>query len=296
MQALAIVIGVALTLSGPGLSAQAPPQVVKLAVTGLVGMEELQREFGAFLEVIEQASGLDVEFYPVTNRAAASEALKWKRVDFVLSGPAEYVVMKKRAGAVPVVGFSRPDYFAAVFVLAESEIRRAADLKGKKVGFSTVGSSSGHLGPMQLLADYGVDPLKDIEAVHLKTQTAFEALKRGDIAALGFGAEKFNQLREDEALKGGLPQGAFRVVLRGPDLPNDVLMAGAHVPQPVIDAMRKVFVDKSDALIKAMLNSGRDDKYRGMKFLPAIRDADYDYVRTMYKTAGFPEYADFVGN
>jgi phosphonate transport system substrate-binding protein len=36
-------------------------------------------------------------------------------------------------------------------------------------------------------------------------------------------------------------------------------------------------------------------KYQGMHFLAAIEDRDYDYVRSMYATIGYPEYAEFVG-
>jgi phosphonate transport system substrate-binding protein len=33
-----------------------------------------------------------------------------------------------------------------------------------------------------------------------------------------------------------------------------------------------------------------------MKFLAGIADDDYDYVRSMYATIGFPQYAEFVGD
>jgi phosphonate transport system substrate-binding protein len=31
-------------------------------------------------------------------------------------------------------------------------------------------------------------------------------------------------------------------------------------------------------------------------FLPTPRDADYNYVRAMYRTIGQPQFSDFVGN
>ena len=33
-----------------------------------------------------------------------------------------------------------------------------------------------------------------------------------------------------------------------------------------------------------------------MMFLPTVKDSDYNYVRAMYRTIGYPEYAEFVGN
>ena len=57
--------------------------------------------------------------------------------------------------------------------MADSGIFEPNQLRGKKVGFSSVGSTSGHLGPMQVLADYGLDPTRDVKPVHLKSRLAF---------------------------------------------------------------------------------------------------------------------------
>ncbi len=94
---------------------------------------------------------------------AARRRLKhWPRrkVDFVLTGPAEYVVMRKRTDAQPIVGFSRPDYFSAIIVLADSGIDSVMDLKGKTIALGDIGSTSNHLAPAQVLADYGLNPTR----------------------------------------------------------------------------------------------------------------------------------------
>lgn len=272
-------------------------QAVKLAITDLVGLEQLQAEFGAFVEVLEDATGFDIEFYPVTNRTAAAEALRFKRIDFVLTGPAEYVVMRKRTKAEPVVGFSRPDYFSGIIVMADSKYQTVADLKGEKIAVGSVGSTSNHLGPMQVMADLGLDARNQAEVIHTDRKIAWESLKNGDIAAIGINYGKFQSLREKEMVKqGGLPPGAFRVIGRGRDLPNDVLMVGPHVDRAVVTKLRNAFTSQSDQLIAAILKGEDNQKYRGMKFLAEIDDADYNYVRMMYKTIGYPEYADFVGD
>lgn len=274
----------------------AEAKTIKLAVTDLVGMEELQREFGAFTKTLSNATGYDIEFLPVTNRTAAVEALRFKQVDFVLTGPAEYVVIKKRTNANIVVGFSRPDYFAVLISRADSPYTLANQLKGQKVAMGSVGSTSKHLGPIQAMADAGLDPLNDVEVINTKIPVAWEALKKGDVAAVGMNHLKFLSYRKKELAKGGMQPGDFRVIGRGPDLPNDVLMAGAHVDADVVETVRKAFVTKSDDLIQAILQGEDNKKYAGMAFLDTIKDQDYDYVRAMYKTAGYPEYSDFIGD
>jgi phosphonate transport system substrate-binding protein len=86
------------------------------------------------------------------------------------------------------------------------------------------------------------------------------------------------------------------VIGRGPDLPNDVLMAGAHVDDAVVKTVQNAFVENSDVLITAILQGDDNQKYKGMAFLTTIKDEDYDYVRSIYRTAGYPEYSDFIGN
>lgn len=279
-----------------GFAPAAQAQSIKLAVTDLVGLEELQREFGAFVSTLERATGYEVEFYPVTNRTAAAEALRFKKIDFVLTGPAEYVVINKRTKAQAVVGFSRPDYFSVVVVLADGPIRDIRELKGHKIALGSVGSTSKHLGPMQVLADAGLQPLKDVEQINTKLPVAWEALKRGDVAAVGMTNDKFLTLRSQEHEGGGLHPGAFRVVGRGRDLPNDLLMAAPHVDPSVVATVRKAFTAHSSELVSAILKGEDNQKYHGMVFLPTVADADYHYVRQMYATIGYPEYADFVGD
>ena len=268
-------------------------QKIKMAVTDLEGMEELQREFGALKEKLTELTGYEFEFFPVNNRTAAVEALKSKRVDFVLTGPAEYVIFKKRVNAEPVVGFSRPDYFASLIVLSNSGINSVKDLKGKQVAMGDVGSTSKHLAPMQIIHDNGLDPLKDIKTVHVDYKVGWEALKRGDVAALGTTTDKFMKMRSKEK---NLAPGAFKVIARGPDLPNDVLLAGPHVAEDMIAKIRSVFENHADELVSSILTGEDNQKYMGMVFLPKVKDSDYNYVRSMYATIGYPQYSDFVGD
>lgn len=271
------------------MNAMAAKQVI--AVTDIEGLEMLQREFGTFKNLLSEKLGSEIDFYPVPNRTAAVEAVKSKNVDFVLTGPAEYVVFKKLTNAQPVIGFSRPDYFCSMVVLADSGINSVQDLRGKKIAIGGVGSTSKHLAPMQILADNGLDPLKDVKIVHTSVDLGWQALKRGDVAAWGMTTDKFIKLRGKDK---DLQPGAFKVIARGPDLPNDVLLAAKHVDPQTIEKMKRVFTQYSDELVQAILQGEDNKKYTGMKFLPMVEDKDYDYVRSMYRTIGYPKFASFV--
>lgn len=277
------------TLGLAALSVQA--QTIRMAVTDIVGLENLQREFGGFQKILSEKSGMKVELFPVPNRTAAVEALNAKKIDLVLTGPAEYVVFKKRSNAKLVVGFSRPEYYGSVVTLVGSGIDGVEDLKGKKVALGDVGSTSRHLSPIQVLADLGVQPQKDFQVLHVNRNVAVEAMKRGDVAAIGINRTDLPGLSKK------FPDVVFKVIARGRDLPNDVLLAGAHVPDATVAAMKKVFSENSPALIDAVLmGPDENQKFRGMAFIPAVADSDYNYVRKMYATIGQPQYAEFVGD
>jgi ABC-type phosphate/phosphonate transport system substrate-binding protein len=154
--------------------AAAAAEPVKFAVTDIEGLETLQREFGPFRELLSELTAVEIELFAVNSRTVAAEALRNEQVDFVLTGPPEYVVMRKLTNAEPVVAFSRPDYFSAIIVMADSRFQRPEDLKAQRVAFGDVGSTSNHLAPAQILADYGVT---DIETIHTSTDIAHEALR-----------------------------------------------------------------------------------------------------------------------
>lgn len=262
---------------------------VKMAVTDVEGLEELQNEFGAVAKALEMSTGLTVELIPVNSRTAAVEAMNADQVNFVLTGPAEYVVMKELTDAQIVVAWQRPDYFGQIVTLAGGEIKTAADLKGKIVSFGSVGSTSQQLGPAQALADLGLEYGVDYDAQIIKRNVAIEALIRGDIQGIGMNFGHLNRARA------AYPDVAFTVVARGPDLPNDLLVAAKDVDASVLQKVTDAFTKDGAAMMEAVLSADGNQKYRGGFFLETVDDADYDYVRSMYKTIGINTFTDFVG-
>jgi ABC-type phosphate/phosphonate transport system substrate-binding protein len=81
---LAAALAITLAAAMPAIA-----EPVKFAVTDIEGLEALQQEFGAFEAALEEATGLEIELYPVASRTTAVEALNASQVDLVLTGPAE---------------------------------------------------------------------------------------------------------------------------------------------------------------------------------------------------------------
>lgn len=273
------------------LTAQAAvaEDVIRFAVTDIDGLESLQKEMGPFKDAFEAASGLTVEFFPVSGRTVAVEAMAADQVDFVLTGPAEYVVFNARLDAQPVVTWNRPDYYSNVVVLDASPVQSAADLKGQKVSFGEIGSTSQHLQPATLLAEAGLTYGSDYEPVFLKRNVAMEALIKGEIAAIGLNRTHIDQITE------AFPDQKLRVLIKGDALPNDILLASAKVPAETVDAVRKTFAEHGEELLAAITATEENEKYIGGSFDASVTDADYDGVRKMFVNVGVTEFTEFVG-
>lgn len=261
---------------------------VKFAVTDIEGLETLQQEFKQFETALEDASGLDIELIPVSSRTAAVEAINQDLVDLILTGPAEYIVIDGLTDVQIVTAWQRPGYYAQIVTMADGPIKRVGDLKGQTVTFGSVGSTSQHLGPAQTLADYGLEYDKDYAAKIITRNVAVEALIRGDVQAVGMNEGHLSRVRA------AFPDSAFTVVARGPDLPNDILLARGDLEADKIAAIKSAFVDHGKELLDAVLAGEDNQKYRGGFFLNNVKDEDYDYVREMYGTIGVDTSA-FVG-
>lgn len=275
-----------------GLAAASPiaaQDIIRFAVTDIDGMEALQREMGPFKEAFEAASGLKVEFFPVSGRTVAVEAMAADQVDFVLTGPAEYVVFNARLDAQPVVTFRRPDYYSNVVVLDSNAAQSPADLKGMKISFGEIGSTSQHLAPVDLLTKAGLAYSVDYEPVFLKRNVAMEALISGEIAAIGLNRTHIDQLTEK------FPDQKLRILVKGDQLPDDILLASSKVAPEVVEAVRKTFAEQGETLLAAITSTEENAKYIGGSFNAAVTDADYDVVRKMYENIGITEFTEFVG-
>lgn len=263
---------------------------IRFAVTDIDGLESLQREYGPFKAAFEKASGLTIDFFPVSGRTAAVEAMAADQVDFVLTGPAEYVVFNARLKAQPVVVWTRPNYKSSIVVTEESPVKSLADLKGKKVSFGEIGSTSQHLGPATILADGGLAYGKDYEAVFLKLNVAAEALLRNDIAAIGLNQTHLARIQK------AFPDKKFRSLGDGIVLPDDLILASPKVKPEVVEKVRKAFLEQAQPIMQAVVSTKENKKFEGGQFLAQVSDRDYDIVRRMFVNVGVKEFTKFIGN
>jgi phosphonate transport system substrate-binding protein len=126
---------------------------------------ELQRKFTPLGEYLSEKTGMEVSFVPVTDYAAAVEALVSGKVDLAWFGGFTFVQANIRSnGEVePIIQRAEDETFKSVFITTtDSGISSLEDLKGKTFAFGSPSSTSGHLMPRSFLMKSGIQPDNDM--------------------------------------------------------------------------------------------------------------------------------------
>lgn len=174
----ALVLGVGLIAA----AAQAQ-QVFRVTAIPDESPTELARKAAPLVKYLEGALGMKVEYTPVTDYAAAVEALVNKKVDMAWFGGFTFVQANVRSGGkiIPLVQREEDEKFRSVFISSDPAVKSLADLKGKDVSFGSQSSTSGHLMPRSFLLQANINPEKDFARV------AYSGAHDATIAAVASG-------------------------------------------------------------------------------------------------------------
>ncbi|AXF55911.1 phosphate/phosphite/phosphonate ABC transporter substrate-binding protein [Salicibibacter kimchii] len=255
------------------------PDELRFADTGVEGMEELQREFEPFQEELEETIGVDIEFFAVTDRTIGSTAMEYDQVDVLLAGPSEYAQVKSVVpDAELLAGIERGEYHAAFIVHEDSDIESLADVEGHSIAMKDAGSTSGHVGPSEMLIDEGMDVDEDVD-IQLLDEARFDAFLNRDVEVMATGIKDYHEMVEEHG------DDDFRLIAEGETLPNDVFVASPELPDDLIEHMRESMLENDEALLDSILVTGENDKYVDGTFAEA-HDEDYDSMRNAYEELG----------
>ena len=145
---------------------------------------ELARKFAPLGQYLEAKLGMKVEWTPVTDYAAAVEALVSKKVDLAWFGGFTFVQASVRSDGrvIPLVQREEDEKFHSVFITdASSGINKLEDLKGRTLSFGSPSSTSGHLMPRSFLLAAKINPDSDLKRV------SFSGAHDATIAAVASG-------------------------------------------------------------------------------------------------------------
>ncbi|WP_071515286.1 phosphate/phosphite/phosphonate ABC transporter substrate-binding protein [Geitlerinema sp. PCC 9228] len=271
--------------SSASSNAQKP---LRFTVTDVQGLENLKQQYEPFRQAWSQVLQQPVEFVPVNGYTEAAAALRLDRVDIALSGPSEYVLIRTRTEATPIVAITRPNYHSAVVVPAESPIQSLDELKNKEIAMREIGSTSGHIGPTGILLEAGLDPKTDYQAKMLGDRGSLAALANREVDAWAGPWLDYQQFLQRENISAD----DYRMVKKGPPLPNDVFMASSFMDKNTIADIRDRTLANQQKLIDILAT--REKKYEQSQ-LVAAQDTDYDPIRNVYRAIGQGDFLNSEG-
>ena len=276
------VVAAVLAATGAAFAQQASQQVFRITAIPDESPTELARKAQPLIKYLEAKLGMKVEYTPVTDYAAAVEALANKQVDLAWFGGFTFVQANVRSGgkAVPLVQREEDEKFKSVFITTDASIKSLADLKGKTLSFGSQSSTSGHLMPRSFLLDAKVDPDKDLKRV------AFSGAHDATIAAVAAGKVDAGALNmsvwEKFVADKKLDPAAVRVFYTTPGYFDYNWTVHADMPAATKEKLTKAFLDlnKNTPEGKEIL-----ELQRATRFVPTKAD-NYKGIEAAAKNAG----------
>jgi phosphonate transport system substrate-binding protein len=274
----------ALLAAGVCPLAQAQAQARPFRITAIPDESptELARKAAPLVKYLEQRLGTKVEFTPVTDYAAAVEALANQQVDLAWFGGFTFVQALVRSGgkAIPLVQREEDAQFRSVFITTEAGIKSLADLKGKTLSFGSQSSTSGHLMPRSFLNAAGIDPDKDLRRVAYSGahDATVAAVASGKVDAGALNISVWEKLVADKKVDAS----KVRVFHTTPPYYDYNWTVHADMPAAQRERLTKAFLDLSKATPE-----GREilELQRATRFVPT-QASNYKGIESAARNAG----------
>ena len=271
------------TLCFAGLSsAQQAQQVLRMTAIPDEAPTELARKAAPLVKYLEGKLAMKVEFTPVSDYAAAVEALVNKQVDVAWFGGFTFVQANVRSGGkiIPLVQREEDEKFRSVFITADPALKTLADLKGHTLSFGAPSSTSGHLMPRSFLLEAKVDPDKDLKRVAFSGahDATIAAVAAGKVDAGALNISVWDKFVADKKVD----TGKVHVFYTTPPYFDYNWSVHADMPVALREKLAKAFLD-----LNSNTAEGKEvlELQRATRFIPT-QPANYKGIEAAARSAG----------
>ncbi len=241
------VIGLFFAISGPAHaiaplgSSTHPLRVILIPADG--GTEDGTRaDYQPLFNAVTRTTNLNFEIRVGQSYSAVVQALCNGSADIAFVGAVTYIQANERHCAeLLAVGVEKGQstYYAGLFAKAGTPITSIKALKGKRVAFGDINSTSSFVFPMAMILEAGLDPVRDLSAIRLTGSHAnsLAALVQGqvDVAALSF--DSF-----DKAVRqGAVDPKTIQVVAKSMPIPYPPLVMNQKLPPAIKKQLKAAF-------------------------------------------------------
>lgn len=212
-------------------------------------------------------SGLSFDIKVGQSYASVVEAMCNGSADIAFVGPVTYVQAHDRKCAellAVAVEKGQSIYYAGLFTKSTSPIKQIADLKGKRVAFGDINSTSSFIFPMTMIMEAGLDPVRDLAQIRLTGSHAnsLAALVQNQVDAAALSFDSFDKAIAQHAVD----PASIHVVARSIPIPYPPLIMNAKLTPKLKTTLRDAFgrVDKTPGVTPDMIRGyggGKVDRY-----------------------------------
>jgi phosphonate transport system substrate-binding protein len=252
--------------SAPDGSKAHPLRVILVPADG--GTEDgTKADFLPVFNAVTRQTGLHFDLRVGQSYAAVVEGMANRLADVAFFGPVTFLQARERRGAellAVAVEKGQSVYYAGIFVRAGSPVTSPAELRGRRVAFGDVNSTSSFAFPVAMLLDAGLDPARDLAAVLITGSHAnsLKALQEGHVDAAAASFDSYEKAVRQGALKGD----EIQVLAKSVAIPYPPLAMHPALPAVTKAKLRQAFntVHTAPGITKEMIRGyggNRVDRY-----------------------------------
>ena len=245
----------------------------------------------AFCAFLEERSSLICEPYIAESYSQLIRSIAEKKIDFAFLSPLGYITAAQVAQTsvlLKSVRGGQPYYWSVLLVRKDSGIKNLDGLKGKRLAFTHLGSTSGYVIPMSALLKQGMDPTRYFSEIvyagghrgvirqildrEVDAGATFADDPAGEVGS--WTAEEFLDAEEAKQL---------RPIFFSDKIPGDTFAVTKPMREAQPDVTAKI---KATLMAMGDTRPGRiilRDLYNIDSLMEAV-DADYDLVRDAFQT------------
>ena len=236
--------------TGAASGTDKPADKEKLIFAAIPSEQETdpRQSYSMVIEMLEEATGREVEFKQTTNYNGAIEGMKSGTVDVAALGPFSYVLARTVGAKITPVGISvednkEPTYHSYGIARADdAAVTSLDDFKDKKVCFVDPASTSGFLFPSAGLKQAGLDPEQDLTPVMAGAHDLSVQSVKARKCDVGFASD--TMVDTTMPANGSLKKGEIKVVWRSPAIPSSPVAMRDALPEELKKKITSTFVDR----------------------------------------------------
>ncbi len=256
----------------------------------MIPTEESVAELQLYKPVTDRMAkltGKKIEFFMPTSYASVVEGMLSKFVDVAVLGPYSYVIANSKDKDVEVFatyakkpGYLQeegPGYKGVLVSKKGSGLKTIEDLKGRLVGLTDPGSTSGNLVPRVVFSQViGMDIDKYFKkSVYTGShELSTVAVHQGKVDAAFVASHRFDNV----VAKGEVKLEDFNIIWSSPAIPQDPFVYRSPLCDDIKAKIRETFLGlKEDPNAKAFLKNVKSNTF------VAMSSSDYDVIRDLKK-------------